>query len=125
MKELTLEKAVELHRALWTWLGWHPDKDEKDWPRWGEIEAEYGEIINDCFMCAYNTSEECMECPLDWTDEGRYSGPICSSYIDDEEYTGLYTMYRIYRNCGNESGTSGIAHIIANLPLKEEYRSKI
>lgn len=89
--KLTREKALELHRKMWTDM----QRELGDCPtacqrviykeRWCENYGYKG-ICNDCFLCEYTAGLDisCDDCPIDWgslsTNEdeticmGRYDG---------------------------------------------------
>ena len=103
MKEvLTRERAIELHRQMWTdmqrRLGDNPTDIERLLfkSRWCEEHSPYGKILNDCFLCEYVTyyanertkHKDCGECcPIKWADgscilgEKRYNNMPISELL--------------------------------------------
>lgn len=73
MKELTREKALELHRQMWSDM----QKDFGDTPslnirnlykkHWCEMHG-FEDIANYCFLCEYvkNFALNCNCCPIKW-----------------------------------------------------------
>ena len=128
-KKLTLKEAVDLHYELWTWLAANPEKGKGDWPRWEEIESEYGKILNQCFVCEFVEQEigdinfiipfSCKYCPLDWRDGGKYNSTTCCSD------RGLFYRWESDISVGKLEGLSDIAYTIAELPLKDEYQERL
>lgn len=129
MKKLTLKDAVDLHYELWTWLAANPEKGKSDWPRWGEINSEYGDVMDNCFMCEFVAQEMgdinpplrrpvfCKKCPLDWTNGGKHS-TVC--YSD----RGLFFRWDTSKLEDDMEAVSDIAYTIAELPLKDEYQER-
>lgn len=73
--ELTRERALELHRQMWTDmqfdLGNYPTGGErveykKDWCK---THFPNERVLNDCFLCEY--SKSCGSCPVKWPTEIR------------------------------------------------------
>lgn len=70
--ELTRERAIELHRQMWSDM----KRDLGDTPsflsrtvyksRWCEKHGFV--VINDCFLCEYmgNLRLDCSHCPIEW-----------------------------------------------------------
>lgn len=119
MKKLTLRKTIKLHRELWNWLADNPGEGKRDWPRWEEIEAEYGKIKNLCFACHY-CGNNCLKCPFDWTMGKEYSY-IC------EGSKGLFSLYcesqkNADRLIYDRYGTRFFALKIAYMSLKWRYK---
>lgn len=102
--ELTKEKALELHRQMWTdmqkELGGDPDCEEREKykGKWCREHFPYRHISNYCFLCQYATEEYrrrgeyinnmCkMCCPIDW---GKIGLTDC---CDDIEGGGQFYYY--------------------------------
>ena len=121
-KKLTLRKTVELHRELWRWLAENPASTKDDWPRWAEIEAEYGGIRNHCFACEY-CKADCFSCPFDWTFGSDYYSIACITFNGNRP--GLYSLYsEFWKADGYDTiaKTKVCAKQIALLPLKWRYK---
>ena len=80
--ELTREKALELHRKMWSDM----QKDLGDTPNgsqrvsykreWCDTHFPKEDIENNCFLCEYNKSSErddCKDCPIRWPYEDDYT----------------------------------------------------
>ena len=99
---LTRERAIELHRQMWTdmqkQLGDNPTDIERFLfkSRWCEEHFPYVKILNDCFLCEYVTyyanertkHKDCGECcPIKWADgscilgEKRYNNMPISELL--------------------------------------------
>lgn len=86
MENLTRERALELHRQMWTDmqrdLGDCPDGGQRidykhDW-RAKHVPNEY--VLNDCFLCEYTEHIDaygCDACPIRWPYEGEDDCTIC------------------------------------------------
>ena len=113
--KLTKEKALELHRQMWTdmqeKLGDNPNRDArctyKD--EWIEEHFPNEDVLNDCFLCEYCANQQfsnrdnfdygCCKCPIDWPngrcEDGIYStwynmpiSELLALYERDDEYWG-------------------------------------
>jgi hypothetical protein len=89
-QQLGLEEAVRLHKELWDWKAHNPGKHSREWPRWKEIQAKYGNITSYCFACDYDVlfgNCDCGSCFLDWgIDRAGYA----------RECFSLHTVYSVY-----------------------------
>lgn len=96
--ELTRERALELHRQMWSDM----QRDLGDCPigiervdykeRWCEEHSLTGMIANDCFLCEYafcnSESIGCNSCPIIWGDEDKMSCGYCCG--DDDDRSNSY-----------------------------------
>ena len=78
MKNLTREKALELHRQMWSDmqrdLGDNPNSDER-WTykeRWINVHFPDEYVYNDCFLCEY-----CCETQYPDRDDFSYDSCVC------------------------------------------------
>lgn len=91
MKNLTREKALELHRQMWTDM----QRDLGDTPnggqrveyktQWCDVHFPKESIENSCFLCEYDKSSarnNCKSCPIRWPYEDDF--PIC--YCTNNQY---------------------------------------
>ena len=84
MKNLTRERALELHRQMWSDM----QKDLGDNPigtdrveykiQWCNKHFPTEHIDNHCFLCEYaNMTDKfysCMYCPIKWPNEAEFDG---------------------------------------------------
>ena len=65
MKYLAKKVAIVLCKEHWAWHALNEKLEKGDWPRWTEIEAEYGPINEHCFFCHYAFQRgDCLDrCP--------------------------------------------------------------
>jgi len=88
MKNLTREKALELHRQMWTDM----QKDLGDMPNggqrvsykieWCDTHFPKESIENSCFLCEYDKSSarnNCKSCPIRWPYEYEYTPCHCTN----------------------------------------------
>lgn len=110
--KLTREKALELHRKMWSDMR----KDLGDCPSHFErIEYKenwcncngYAGILNDCFLCEYveKYNLPCDDCPIDW------------SSLSNEPNN--YTCMAHYGGTGFVHSSAPIPKILALLERKE------
>lgn len=100
MKNLTREKALELHRQMWTDmqrdLGDCPSRTrridyKRSWiknhfPELVDKSDDYEIIRNNCFLCEYaDKIYGLCECPIDWP-----CGRCEDGYEDEDERNWLY-----------------------------------
>lgn len=87
--ELTRERALELHRQMWTDmqrdLGDTPDSIQRiNYKRdWCIAHFPHEWIENNCFLCEYDKSfgcDDCGNCPIRWPYEGDYTACYCTIY---------------------------------------------
>ncbi len=57
-KYLHLKVAKRLCREQWAWYVDNLDKYKRSWPKLIEVEAEYGDIKENCFYCHYTFQRE-------------------------------------------------------------------
>lgn len=95
IKNLTRERALELHRQMWSDM----QRDLGDSPRdidrirykaqWCRKHFPTGHIDNDCFLCEYINVDtngfSCVRCPIKWPNEFKADGR-CYCTIDDYYY---------------------------------------
>lgn len=85
--KLTREKALELHRKMWSdmqkELGDTPDlKSRKSYKRhWCKVHG-FEDVMGDCFLCEYieNFWLGCKDCPIKWPGIDCTSGDISYRY---------------------------------------------
>lgn len=126
MEKLTKERAVQLHRELWTRIAECTQELKRPISK-EDIIREMGinsyNVFNQCFCCEYavNTAGPddtmCSVCPLYWP-----GGSCMVDDYDDETgkkvYVGLYDVwYEAYKN-GDWQTACDFATIIANLHEK-------
>lgn len=107
---LTREKALALHRAMWTEmqekLGDNPSADDRDVFKADWCKEHFPDHIinNDCFLCDYANHYHCStkfcltRCPINWESLKKYSGQpsdCCAVYKeydgdDDDEDNEIY-----------------------------------
>lgn len=87
MKNLTRERALELHRQMWTDM----QRDLGDTPNGGQrvnYKREWcithfpnEQIENSCFLCEYDKSlrNNCESCPIRWPYEDDYTTCYCTN----------------------------------------------
>jgi len=87
--DLTRERALELHRQMWTDmqkdLGDTPDGGQrvKYKHKWCVTHFPKERIENDCFLCEYDESSEfgnCRSCPIRWPYEDDCTECYCTNY---------------------------------------------
>lgn len=79
---LTRERALELHRKMWSdmqkTLGDNPMPGKRVCFKENWIKEHFpnAEIINNCFLCEYveNETLNCRRCPIEWP------GAFCGTY---------------------------------------------
>lgn len=104
--ELTRERALELHRQMWTDmqkdLGDNPTYEQRYHykARWIHTNLPYNDIACNCFLCEYAkvSYEECEDyCPIEWP-AGRCED---GSWYDEEsakwDYSDSWTHMPISR----------------------------
>ena len=112
--KLTREKALELHRKMWSEmqmeLGDNPTILERtifkmNWcEKWCE-ENGFVEVENNCFLCDY--AKTCKECPIDW------------SKAEDIVVKGeVVSCNNMYKNDGTYYTSAPISKILA-IPERE------
>ncbi len=87
--ELTRERALELHRQMWTDM----QRDLGDTPNGGqrvEYKCEWcathfpnEQIENHCFLCEYDklsARNDCKSCPIRWPYENSYTMAYCTKH---------------------------------------------
>lgn len=83
--KLTKEQAIDYSIELWEWMAKSGRKYKDSWSGW----EKYGDVIDNCFLCAYNdqfTSEGCSNhCPL----EERFGGCFSACF---GEWVGATTV---------------------------------
>lgn len=86
--ELTRERALELHRQMWTDmqrdLGDTPDSVQRiNYKRdWCIVHFSYERIENNCFLCEYDKSskrDDCKDCPIKWPYEDYCTVRYCTN----------------------------------------------
>ena len=95
IKNLTRERALELHRQMWGDM----QRDLGDEPRdierikykaqWCHKHFPTAHIDNDCFLCKYvsaNDESNCVRCPIKWPNESKADGIHCYCTIDEYYY---------------------------------------
>ena len=99
--ELTKEKALELHRQMWTDMqksfGDTPGAEERSKFKyeWCNEHFPKDDVYNDCFLCAYampewnkrkdETIDSCrVFCPIDWEKAGMKD--CCAEYEGGGEF---------------------------------------
>jgi hypothetical protein len=89
--ELTREKALELHRKMWTdmrkELGNNPTSSQRqDFKRkWCSANFPKEIIVHNCFLCAYvkknpRSNDACVDCPINWNSLKRYDYDVNRCY---------------------------------------------
>lgn len=85
--ELTRERALELHRQMWTDmqrdLGDTPDSGQRIEYKCEWCDAHFPKeyIENHCFLCEYDrlsTIYDCKSCPIRWPYEDDCNGCYCT-----------------------------------------------
>lgn len=85
---LSKEKALELHREMWSAmrekLGDYPSANERELfkEEWCDKHFPNKYILHCCFLCEY-AMDGCKDCPIDW-----------SSLTDNESANGCYARYK-------------------------------
>ena len=102
---LTREKALALHRAMWTEmqekLGDNPSAMDREIfkAEWCKEHFPDHDIQNDCFLCDYANHYHCAtkfclaSCPIDWESLKKISSQpsdCCAVYKGYEGYEGDY-----------------------------------
>ena len=90
--KLTREKAVELHRRMWSDmqrdLGDNPTFEERfDYKhKWCKEHFPNEHIINNCFLCEY-THCDCSKCPIKWqpSEERTWMFTRCEASLNDDD----------------------------------------
>ena len=141
MKNLTREKALELHRQMWTDmqrdLGNTPNGGQRvDYKRqWCHTHFSKEDIENSCFLCEYAKSSAldnyCKGCPIrwpyenDWTttyctkDEYYYKAPISEILaLPERRIEGMEKLYRCTLEYNAEGRCSGYMYL-----TKQEYET--
>lgn len=96
--DLTRERALELHREMWTdmreELGDNPDGEDREAykGRWCRKHG-FGNTKSYCFLCEYSHDKSpwfCRNCPVKWP---TYAG-VCTSHTleDGTELEGDYYL---------------------------------
>ncbi len=108
----TSSELHKLHKELWQFLMENPMKSKEDWPKWKELAYRNDiplAINNQCFACQEaknrNTDEPCRNCPIAWG-------------LGTCQCPG--TLYRDWRVESSPKVRSRLAHLIIDLPWKEE-----
>lgn len=94
IKNLTRERALELHRQMWSDM--QRDLGDEPWnierikykAQWCRKHFPTEHIANDCFLCEYACADDgfsCMCCPIKWPNESEADGR-CYCTIDDYYY---------------------------------------
>ena len=120
MKEkLTKEKALSLHRQMWTdmslKLGNNPDelartKFKRDWLKI----HNYKDVECNCFLCEYDFQQRkigenfCKFCPIDWSPLSAEEDGVCGDRYILSNYDSYESIWR-----------SAPIDEILNLPEKE------
>ena len=102
--ELTRERALELHRKMWTEmrkkLGDNPTSFQRQYfkIRWCLKNFPKEIITNNCFLCAYVkknqcNNDACVDCPINWNSLKRYDSDANRCYAsykgDNPDYIYL------------------------------------
>lgn len=98
--DLTRERALELHREMWTDMqnvfGNDPDgKDRESYKAWWCYERGFGNIKNYCFLCEYSHDKSpwfCHHCPVKWPTQ---YGTCISGLLEDGTKLGGGDYYLI------------------------------
>lgn len=115
--ELTREKALELHRKMWTEmrkeLGDNPTPSERQdfKSMWCSEHFPEEVVVHNCFLCAYVkkhpcTNYACINCPINWNSLKKY----------DFEANRCYASYK--GDNPNEIYLTAPITSILNLPEK-------
>ena len=89
MENLTRERALELHRQMWSDmqrdLGDCPDGGQRVEYKieWCDIHFPGERIENHCFLCEYDKSsalDNCNSCPIRWPYEADCDIAYCTNY---------------------------------------------
>lgn len=122
---LTKEKAIKEHRAMWLWIA--EQLENGNFLDVATLKEDYLEemgvvIRNDCFCCEYAATRNdcfckanvvCEYCPLIWGNEDK-----CGSYFCETQ-GGLWFEAQRASLCGEYEKAAKLARQIANLPAKE------
>ena len=123
--ELTKEKAIELHRAMWSYMATETIKQGRVI---GKVEAiwhigiDQNDTERHCFCCEYalQTNDNCVSgvcdyCPLEWP------GGCCVCMEDDdlEEDQYLYSQWLNAKEYKDVERAAELAQQIAELPAKD------
>ena len=116
MKEkLTKERALELHRRMWSdmraELGNNPDGfDRRKFKEKWCAEHNFKDVMAHCFLCEYDEQEngDCSDCLIDWS-------PLSGS----PQASHCYSGYRDENNWWRVIWRSAPIDEILNLPEKE------
>lgn len=87
--ELTREKALELHRLMWSDMQQELGNYAMGGDRvlykseWCQLHFPNEKIANDCFLCEYalkNKKRNCNICPIKWTTENNKDATVYCCY---------------------------------------------
>lgn len=91
--DLTREKALELHRQMWSDMQKELGDNPRSWERvefkaeWCEERFPDEEIFACCFLCEYTKDEsgkgDCDRCPILWGSEERRKEYYCMGREND------------------------------------------
>lgn len=119
---LSKEQAIKKHRELWRWIAKQTKKQQRIVTKDEYFKAkrikEKNIPYNHCYCCEYALDKNdqverhmCKYCPLDWG-QNQYCG---DSYYADWTYLIIRGDDSDWREAVDR------AHIIAELPEKEEF----
>ena len=91
---LTRERALELHRKMWSDMRDILGDDPIPWKRinfkdaWINEHFPNAEICNNCFLCEYVENENlgCCRCPIEWP------GAFCGNYYLTEPISKILAL---------------------------------
>lgn len=120
MEQLSVGRAVELHRRLWNWIADRTEQDQRYLSKADalrELGFEPLDIRAQCFCCEYvkqnqllANTKPCVLCPLKW------SFGTCSNW----DGTGEYDQYLQAVHDMDWERAVWLARHIATLPAKYE-----
>lgn len=147
-KELTKERAIELHRSMWMWIAREIARNKKPMEicnlkiMYIDCYTDFDFVTFVCFACEYadqkleyeikkeHECSRCKFCPLEWGTSGNENGNLMCE--DNRTYDGQgYGLYAKCRDVLNESFGIGnkkdlykrqakLAYKIAMLPEKKD-----
>ncbi|MGN0180806.1 MAG: hypothetical protein ACI4DP_00070 [Candidatus Ornithomonoglobus sp.] len=122
MKELTRERAIQLHRRLWRWIALKTLKEKRivskdEFPMFKD-NTHNAECL--CYCCEYAKQQEegaihysptrCVYCPIDWGTDGTDFVHCTNSIFGGWERVGNYRI------------AAELAFQIAALPEREDNK---
>lgn len=119
---VNLFETIEKHRWLWNGIARETERRKKPigkrrFLESAGIEANMRPFRNTCYLCDYSGEFlfDCDLCPVIWqTVDGTKTDTCC-----DED-----SVYDAWEDTGSWREVAELARVIANLPLKAEYKEQ-